>query len=165
MACLPQTHVRTAIRERLELRADHRQQLQAGITTDPMLQMDDAISFFEFGKINIQRRSCRLRVRRLKTPRPLDSITPKDLRIGHNHQLRRLAQKPPRHHPDLYLRKACLLSTPQSSNFLAACDEISNASSPRSFASLRFNWAFYTWLRLLCYAFHLVSAVNHGCPC
>ena len=75
------------------LRLPRGQHLQPLEPPNPMLEVHHVIPFLQFAEINVHRGPRRNRVRRLHASGPLHLVTPEDLRIRHDDQLRRLAQE------------------------------------------------------------------------
>ena len=70
------------------------QHLQTGIPADAMLQMDHIIAFLQIGKIDVQQRARGLGVRRFQSTRPLNFVTPENLRVRHDHEFALIVNEP-----------------------------------------------------------------------
>src|SRR5207247_10244406 len=56
------------------------------VAPDAVLEVDDVVAFFEFGEIDVERRTHCSRVRRFQPARTLDFVSTEDFRVGDDDQ-------------------------------------------------------------------------------
>ena len=68
------------------VRRSRRQYFQTPVAPDAVLDVDDAVPFFELGEIDVERRTHGRCAWSFKTPRTLDFVSSEDFCVGDDHQ-------------------------------------------------------------------------------
>ena len=84
--------------------AANRQVFQTKEPSNPVLQMNDKVAFFQFGKVNVEGGPGGQCVRRFQPAWPLDSVTPENFRVGDDNELCFFAKKSPGERADVSRR-------------------------------------------------------------
>ena len=84
--------------------AARRQVFQTKESSNPVLQMDDEVAFFQFGEINVERGTGRQRVRRFQPAWTLDFVAAKNFRVGDDDQFRLVTNEAARKGADVKRR-------------------------------------------------------------
>ena len=92
--------------------------LQAQVASDAVLEMDDVIALLQFGKIDVQQRPARSRVRRFQPARALHFVTPKNLRVRDHDQFGRFKKKTARERAQPDVQSAWISQAVFPPNFL-----------------------------------------------
>ena len=80
--------------------AARRQVFQTKEPSNPVLQMNDKVAFFQFSKVNVEGGAGGQRVRGFQPAWPLDSVAPENFRVGDDDELCFFTKKSPgeQHH-------------------------------------------------------------------
>ena len=74
--------------------AARRQVFQSKESPYPVLQMNDKVAFFQFGKVNVEGGTGGQRVRGFQPAWPLDSVAPENFRVRDDNEFCFFTQEP-----------------------------------------------------------------------